>query len=91
MNKQPLKTEIADGRLVISIGLDTLAFAANHMPDPPLKVTDEAKFAESIATVIVWDELAEEMLDKAVLAVVEGARPGAELIEDDCHSQGTKP
>ena len=58
---QPLKVEIIDGVLSISIGVGTLRFSAEHAPGPPLTwyddeseefmkygISDEAEFAKDV-------------------------------------------
>jgi hypothetical protein len=37
---QPLRVDVEGGRLIISIGVETLAFSVEHAPGPPLTVYD---------------------------------------------------
>lgn len=59
---EPLKIEVADGRLVISIGVSTLAYAAAHSPEfdcedgSLLAVKDEEQFARHTACELEREE-----------------------------------
>lgn len=69
----PLQCEVTnDGLLVIKIGVDTLAFAAENYPEDPCKVLDAAGFTKDVIDQIIKeDEIGESlitnMLDKAIL------------------------
>lgn len=88
---QILKAEIVDDRLVISIGISALAFAAAHSPDLQMvdgegelvgpAVTDEAKFAAEVLQALDYEEedgttLVHMMLDKAAVRAVENGADG---------------
>ena len=55
MEKKPLTVEVKDGELQISIGIDTLAWAAMHSPDERLVWLDDE--TEEYMTFGVYDEL----------------------------------
>jgi hypothetical protein len=78
-NDIPLKSQIIDGQLIISIGVNTMAWAAEQSDDLgfiSLEVVNKAEFARDIQR-----ELNEEsedgstmitrMLDKAVIQTIE--------------------
>jgi hypothetical protein len=56
--KQGLKAEVAKGKLVISIGVDCLAYAIQNGDNWPegLKITDNAKFAQDMLAFLELDE-----------------------------------
>lgn len=61
----PLKVEVKGGQLTISIGIDRLAYCAEHCPlfyqypdeyDPPFKKVEDAKqLAEDVANELMHD------------------------------------
>ena len=86
MKDSPLKTEIKDDKLIISIGIDTLAFCAEHCPElyndetnpePPfIKVADNLELAKDVMYMINKEE--EDgttplhiLLDEAIIAAIE--------------------
>lgn len=88
--KQPLKCRIDGGVLCISIGVNTLKFAAENHEDffdgdkNTLEVTDAALFAKEVLREI--DREAEDgttpvhlMLDRAIFEAVENGPEGARL------------
>jgi hypothetical protein len=90
--KQPLKVEVVRGRLVISVGIDTFAFAAEncfHFFDgdkQTVKVTDQQAFAEAVARELQKE--AEDgttplhlMLDQAFVNAVEDGCDGVEEVK----------
>lgn len=53
MNKnKPLTVEIKDDQLIISVGIDTIAFAAENNTNENYKVLNNKKFAEAVAQTI---------------------------------------
>lgn len=89
--KQPLKAEVLNGRLVVSIGIDTLAFAAQGRYDeeafkegrdaPEFSVSDNRKFAKSVLAALEREEedgtqLPHIMLDDAFDYVLEQGLEG---------------
>lgn len=74
---QPLKVEIDESRLVISIGVSTLAYAAQNCPTMggALKVTDPARFARAVRRELMGDDEigtpVQKMLDQAFEDVIE--------------------
>lgn len=63
-SKEPLRVSVKDGRLVISIGVETLCFAAEHCnlfydgekDRYTLKVTDKATFAKEVVRALEHEE-----------------------------------
>lgn len=87
------EAQIVDGRLVISLRIGTLAHAAAHsdyfdrcvIQGTPLKITDEAVFAKSVAFALNAEEEdgstpITRMLDKAFEHVVEWGEEGIEEV-----------
>lgn len=85
------EAQIADGKLVISLNIGTLAHAARHSDffdrcaeaGTPLKITDEAVFARSVAYALNAEEEdgstpITRMLDKAFEHVGEQGEDGVE-------------
>ncbi len=85
------EAQIVDGRLVISLRIGTLAHAARHCDHfdrcaeegQPLKITDEAAFAKSVAHALNAEEEdgstpITRMLDKAFEHVSEWGEEGVE-------------
>jgi hypothetical protein len=73
--KQPLQCYIMDGKLVISIGIDTLAWAAKKRNNGPIpnrfRVTDKTEWAKDVSRAIEYEDEAgntmlHEMLDHAM-------------------------
>lgn len=85
------EAQIVDGKLVISLRISTLAHAARHSDyfdrcaesGTPLKITDEAAFAESVCNVLNAEEEdgstpITRMLDEAFEHVSEWGEEGIE-------------
>ena len=85
------EAQIVDGKLVISLSIGTLAHAARHSDyfdrcaesGTPLKITDEAVFAQSVAHALNAEEEdgstpITRMLDKAFEHVSEWGEEGIE-------------
>lgn len=76
---KPLNIEIKDGELVISIGINTLAFAAKHHRDWPegMEIKNCLKFAKHIVGELNNNEdetgatLIHRAFDEAALNVIE--------------------
>lgn len=86
MKDSPLKVEIIDGLLSITIGVDTLAFAINNdgKTYEGFNVTNAVKFAEDVLHELEREEedgttVVHEMLDEAAFAA---ACNGSEWTED---------
>lgn len=84
--KQLLKTEIKDGVLTISIGVEALAFAIEHNPEPgnEMVVTNPEKFAEDVARELNREQedgttVVHLMLDRAAK---ESCEQGSEWVEE---------
>lgn len=91
--REVLKVEIFEGRLVVSIGVETLGFAACHSPffDTPQfekhqpRITDADAFAKEIAVTLEAEEengttLVHRMIDAAVGQAVDyGTAEGLEF------------
>jgi len=89
-SKDPLKCEIVEKRLVISIGIDTLAFSATLCPkllnehqDPVIKIIDTSIFAEDVKSELEKIDCYEkclltDMLDEAIFNAVENGSLGTE-------------
>lgn len=81
MHNQPLKTEVLDGRLVISIGIETLAWASrpeNYGPltDCEVEAGREEEWAKDVARQIdkedeTGDTPLNRFLDKMMVAASE--------------------
>lgn len=77
---QPLRAEIEGGRLVMSIGIDTLAFAFEHDPKREqvrghdCKVIDSAQFAADVLRALEREEEdGSTLLNKMIDAACEDA------------------
>ena len=81
--EQPLCVEVHDGKLVISVGIDTLAFAAEHCnrfydghkDAYTMRVTDKSVFAREVVRALLREEedgttLVHVLLDDAFEAAV---------------------
>ena len=80
-----LTVEVTDGRLVISIGIDTLAYAAETMPSnnpyqddkgefiQTVKVTDPVEFAKRMLSALT------DLLDKAFQSAIDDGSLGVEV------------
>lgn len=74
--KQELVVDVRDGRLVISIGIATLADILNNDPACDSKVVDNQTFAECVATVVREKEYGkffspvQQMLEDAATEVI---------------------
>lgn len=86
--KQALKVKVEGGRLTISIGVETLAYAARQSPQfdgGRLTVSDVGGFASAVAKVLeIDDEVGtpvQKMLDEAFNEVVEFNFPGCQYEE----------
>lgn len=94
--KQRLKVEVTEGRLVISIGVEVLGFAATRGPwfdelygdtgQEPV-VTDAEQFAKAICTELKREKedgetLVHAMLDKAAERAAENGCEGIRLPGD---------
>lgn len=90
---KPLTCKIVDGKLVVSIGFDALAFAAancEHFWDgesdtdvPCVKITDNALFATEVCRYLNVEEedgatLATKMIDTAIINAVEDGCEGVD-------------
>ena len=86
------EAQIVDGRLVISLRIETLAHAARHSEyferlawdGVPTRITDEALFAKSVRNALNSEEEdgstpITRMLDKAFRRVVECGDDGVEM------------
>ena len=76
--KQPLRCEVEDGRLVISIGINTLAWASKQKNGGPLvnriSVTDEDQWAKDVAREIEReDEIGESPLHRTLDSAIRSA------------------
>lgn len=89
--QHPLCVKIEDGKLVISIGIETLCFATENCErfyDPEkdryaFKVTDAAKFASDVALSLQHEEEdgstpVSRLLDAACEDAIEGGSEGIE-------------
>lgn len=87
MKGLPLKAEIIDNRLIISVGIDNLAWAAVNHPkfwEYDLSILDNAKFAQEVLIELnhekeIGDTLVTKMLDDAIIGVIE---QGSEYVID---------
>jgi hypothetical protein len=73
---QALRVDVEGGRLIISIGVETLAFGVEHAPGPPLSVYDDDACAFINAKVIDPDVFAGEVLQ----ALVNEAEDGSSMV-----------
>lgn len=92
---EPLTYAVVEGRLVLSIGVDTLAHAMRLTPEfeddrgPQLSVKDEVAFATAIATQLEGDEdeSGETSITRALIKaagdVIEMADPSIEWRDSD--------
>lgn len=94
MKDQPLRCTIEDEKLIISIGIDTLAFAAKEHPffwsgeddkTPCINVTDNAMFAKEVALALQHEAedgstLITRVIDKAMQDAVEDGCYGVEHV-----------
>lgn len=93
----PLTCKVEDGRIVIYIGFDELAFAAANHPDfwdgesgtdvPNIKIIDSKTFAKEVAAALENEEedgssLITQLLDDAIKAAVED---GCEGVDHDSY------
>lgn len=75
--EERLKCAVVGNRLLISIGIETLAFSAEHCDDNPnVKITDHKTLAEDVRRELsheneVGETLITSMLDRAVTAAFE--------------------
>lgn len=82
---KPLRVAIERGQLVISIGVDTLAFAFEHSNSGAgSKVTNPLKFAEDVLAELLREEengatLVHDLLDEACVTTCQ---QGSEWIAD---------
>jgi hypothetical protein len=87
--KEPLSCRIEDGKLIIQVGVDTLAFAAENIPkliteggEPSVKIIDSRIFARDVLIELERDDassspsLLERMLDEAIFAACENGSMG---------------
>lgn len=81
-SKQELKVEVKGGRLVISIGIDTLAFAAENM-DSNLSYDDDWKPTKGF-TVSNKKEFAEDVLRELEREEEDGTTPVHILLDSAC-------
>jgi hypothetical protein len=84
--QQPLKVEIVDGRLVVSIGVGLLCYAVQGAGGCDFRVTNEDAFAADIARELERDEedgttLLHRAFDKAASEAVEGGSEAAGLTD----------
>lgn len=83
MKKSPLKLQIKDGELIISIGIDTLCFATqSEILD--FKIINNIGFAKDILNELESEEedgttLVHRMLDSAANNAIEN---GSEFVEE---------
>jgi hypothetical protein len=90
----PLKCQITQPRLEISIGVQATAFAAENHPvfydgdgNNTLRVVDAEMFLKEVVREINYEDeagntLLTHMLDAAILRAVENGSEGAELVEN---------
>ena len=83
--KDNLTVEIKDGRLLIAIGVETLAFAITHNPELKINVTDPDGFANDLLSNLEREQEdgttpVHLLLDKAAN---EAAENGSEFIKLD--------
>ena len=92
--KTKLKAKVADGELVISVGVDTLCYALKQGDgiNGGVKITDKAAFAKWFADEVIdfdQDETGtsalERVFDRLAVDAVEGAQP---FVAEDGHSGG---
>jgi hypothetical protein len=89
-----LREYIEDGKLIVSIGIDRLAFCLNEHPglydgenDRNLfKVTDSAIFAKEIKRILQNEDetgatIVTKMLDKAIFEAIEDGCDGVEEVK----------
>lgn len=85
---QPLKVKLVDGKLSISIGIDTLVYAVTHSDswDEKVKISDTYEFARDIIVAITNDNedigTVYHMFDMAANTTVEQGSLGVECQED---------
>lgn len=93
MKGEGLKVELADGKLTISVPVETLCLAATRGPyfddivvehDQEVEVTDPQVFAEAIKAELLREEedgttLIHRMFDKAAINAVEGGAEGIRI------------
>jgi hypothetical protein len=95
--KQLLNTEVIDGRLVISIGVEALAFAAEHCPELTdgyitfssetygPKITDPDEFAHDVVAALIDEAEDGTTLVHAMLdqAIVLAVESGSLAVADE--------
>jgi len=81
----PLKIEVVEGRLVISIGVDTLAFAITHRNEScSFSVNDNNEFAKDVVRELKDEEedgatIVSDLLDEASNRAIDN---GSAYIDD---------
>lgn len=91
MNNAPLSIKIQDGRLIIAIGIDTLAFAAENADTCDLfnfKIINKEEFAMDVMTELDYSQendptLVQEMLDRAASRAIENGSLAIEEITSE--------
>lgn len=87
MNDMPLKSIIENGKLIISVGLDVLEFAAKNLPgfeDYEIYITNIETLAQEV--IYALNEENEDgstpisrLLDGAIVSAIENGAEGIEL------------
>lgn len=83
MRDAPLKTELKDGQLIISIGVDTLCHAAKVV-NPDIEFTDKDAFSGQIVEILSMEDHENGqtqvtlMLDDAIEFAISNGAPGIE-------------
>jgi hypothetical protein len=95
LRNRPLQASIQDDQLVISIGIETLAYCAAHQPNiiedsgeynwPYIKIDDVSRFARDVVCGLLHEEedgstVISRCIDEACLSAVED---GSEAVDYD--------
>lgn len=82
MKSSPLKVQIVDGELRISIGVGTLRFSAENSPDPRLTWYDDAKSEFFFYPIINSEEFAKEVCSSLLKEEEDGTTLVHRLLDD---------
>lgn len=89
---QPLKVSIEDDQLVIRIGIDTLAFAAEHCPRFYDYEKDQVRLGPPYAKVVDKPELAHDIIQAMTREEEDGSSPLSHFLDNvivDAYEDGS--
>jgi hypothetical protein len=82
MRDQPLRVEVIDGRLVVSIGVDTLAWAEGERQKGLAFNASEGRATEPAARITDVDEWAKDISRAIQRESEDGSTPLSDLLDD---------